>query len=484
MLRLSGAWYWEATADLALTVLSDNLADEAGVAPLAWLGKDFDALAKPSSAEFPFAAGKAFRNVNFSYLDDSGRHRVACLTGEPRFDRRGVLCGWRGTGRDVTESWNKAQRAREAQELLLGAMESISEGFALYDADDRLILFNENYNFFHGRLVSPIQVGAEFEAIVRDAAQRGYYPAARGREEAWIRQRLRYHRAPKGVFEMELSDGRWLQIVERRTPSGGTVTINTDITAVKRRDEKQLQAQRLQALGQLTGGVAHDFSNALLLLECNLELVVQALREGTEPRAYLEGCETAIRLANGLTQRLLAVARQQPLQPKVVDVNQLILRMKELLGRTLPRAIEIETLLSPGLWRVLVDESQLEAALLNLSVNARDAMPNGGVLRLESANVYFEQGWADRQHDMPPGSYVVLTVTDSGVGMTRDVAMRALEPFFTTKEGGKSSGLGLSMIYGFIKQSGGEIEIDSTPGKGTSVRLLLPKVDLGDPLAF
>ena len=185
-----------------------------------------------------------------------------------------------------------------------------------------------------------------------------------------------------------------------------------------------------------------------------------------------------------MTQRLLAVARQQPLQPKVVDVNQLILRMKELLGRTLPRAIEIEAVLNPGLWRVLVDESQLEAAVLNLSLNARDAMPNGGMLRLESANVYFEQGWADRQHDMPPGSYVVVTVTDTGIGMTRDVALRALEPFFTTKEGGKSSGLGLSMIYGFIKQSGGEIEIDSTPGKGTSVRLLLPKVDLGDPPTF
>jgi signal transduction histidine kinase len=131
---------------------------------------------------------------------------------------------------------------------------------------------------------------------------------------------------------------------------------------------------------------------------------------------------------------------------------------------------------------VLVDESQLEAAILNLALNARDAMPEGGRLRIETSNVYFEQGWAERQHDMPPGSYVVITVSDTGAGMNRDVAARALEPFFTTKEGGKNSGLGLSMAYGFIKQSGGEIEIESEVGCGTSVKLLLPRVDLGLPV--
>jgi signal transduction histidine kinase len=316
---------------------------------------------------------------------------------------------------------------------------------------------------------------------VRDAANRGYYPAAIGRVEDWVRERVRYHQDPRGLFEIELCDGRWLQIFERRTPSGGTVTINTDITAVKRRDEKLIQAQKLQALGQLTGGVAHDISNVLLLLECNLDLAVNAMRSGADPRSYLEGCETAMRLANTLNQRLLAVARQQPLQSGIVDVNALAQRMKDFLARTLPASIRIDTVLSPGLWNVLVDEGQLETAILNLCLNARDAMPEGGALRIETENRYLQEHWAQHEHELRPGSYVVVTVADSGAGMTREVARRAMEPFFTTKVGGKGSGLGLSTTYGFIKQSGGDMEIASRPGEGTEVRLFLPRVDIGIP---
>lgn len=372
-------------------------------------------------------------------------------------------------------------RARQAEELLLGAMESISEGFALYDADDRLLIFNHNYDFFPHRATTPVLRGAKFADIVRDAAHRGYYPAAVGREEAWISERLRYHQNPRGLFEIELCDGRWLQIFERRTPSGGTVTINTDITAVKRRDEKLIQAQKLQALGQLTGGVAHDISNVLLLLECNLGLAVNSMRSGTDPRAYVEGCETAMRLAQGLNRQLLAFARQQPLQSTIVDVNEIAQRMKEFLARTLPSSIRLETLLAPGLWNVLVDGGQLETAILNLALNARDAMPVGGTLRIETANVYLQENWAANEHELRPGSYVVVTVSDTGVGMSRDVARRAMEPFFTTKAAGQGSGLGLSTAYGFIKQSGGDIDIASRPGEGTTVKLFLPRVDIGAP---
>lgn len=483
-LRLCGAWYWETGIGLALERLSGNLEEIAGVAPGRWLGKalaDLDSTGKVGAA---FDSSRPFHDLLFVYQDDSGEERVASLVGEPRYGARGRLRGWCGTGRDITTTWKTEQRARQAEELLLGAMESISEGFALYDPDDRLLLFNQNYDFFHHRRVSPVTRGAKFSEIVRDAVTRGYYPAARGREEAWMRDRIRYHQNPRGLFEIELCDGRWLQIFERRTPSGGTVTINTDITAVKRRDEKQLQAQKLQALGELTGGVAHDISNVLLLLECNLDLAVKAMYSGGDPRSYLEGCETAMRLANGLNHRLLAVARQQPLQSSVVDVNELAQRMKDFLARTLPKSIVIETLLSPGVWRVLIDESQLETALLNLSLNARDAMPHGGALRIETGNVYLQENWthqngAHPEHDLRPGSYVVVIVSDTGSGMTREVARRAMEPFFTTKRG-KGSGLGLSMTYGFIKQSGGDMEIASSPGNGTAVKLFLPKVDIGE----
>lgn len=477
LLALAGAWYWETGPDGLIEKLSSNFEAVAGVAPARWLGFSLQQLNLRRDA-LPFAQGRAFHDALFIHHDDAGRERVASLVGEPRL-LRGRVRGWRGTARDITGTWQAEQRARQAEELLLGAMESISEGFALYDAEDRLLLFNHNYDFFPSRAISPVVRGARFEDIVRDAAKRGYYPAAIANEDAWVRERVRYHRNPRGLFEIELCDGRWLQIFERRTPSGGTVTINTDITAVKRRDEKLIQAQKLQALGQLTGGVAHDISNVLLLLECNLDLAVKAMQAGADPRSYLEGCETAMRLANGLNRRLLAVARQQPLQSAIVDVNELAQRMKEFLARTLPTAIRVETVLAPGLWSVLVDEGQLESAILNLALNARDAMPEGGALRIETANMYLQDSWARHEHELHPGSYVVVTVADTGVGMTRDVARRAMEPFFTTKPAGKGSGLGLSTAYGFIKQSGGDIEIASRPGEGTTVRLFLPKVDIG-----
>jgi signal transduction histidine kinase len=225
--------------------------------------------------------------------------------------------------------------------------------------------------------------------------------------------------------------------------------------------------------------VAHDISNVLLLLECNLGLAVKAMQSGADARTYLEGCETAMRLAQGLNQRLLAFARQQPLQSTIVDVNEVVQRMNELLGRTLPVCVRLETVLAPGLWNVLVDPGQLETAILNLSLNARDAMPGGGTLRIETSNVFFQETWVPHEHELRPGSYVVVTVADTGIGMSRDVARRAMEPFFTTKPAGQGSGLGLSSVYGFIKQSGGDMEIDSRPGEGTAAKLFLPRVDIG-----
>lgn len=484
LLALSGVWYWEATADLMLRHLSENFEVTAGVSRLGWIGQRLDALIGAQARPLPFATGKAFSDLILAYQDSRSMPRLVSLVGQPVKDATGQITGWRGAGRDITAVRQSEQRLVNAEELLSGAMESISEGFALYGPDDRLLLFNQNYNFFREREVSPIFRGALFEDIVRDAVVRGYYPAARGREDAWIAERVRYHRDPKGLFEIELHDGRWLQIIERRTPSGGTVTINTDITALKRRDDRMLQAQKLQALGELTGGVAHDFSNVLLMLECNLDLIEQAVGDNKQAATYLEGAHAAIKLAGSLTQRLLAVARLQPLQSKIVDVNELVQRMNGLLTRTLPRSIRIETVQAPGLWRVLVDESQLETAILNLSLNARDAMPVGGTLKIETTNVFLQQSWADHQHELRPGSYVVIAVSDNGAGMTRDVASRALEPFFTTKTSGKGSGLGLSMAYGFIKQSGGDIEILSKLGAGTTVKLFLPRVGGDDPFDF
>lgn len=476
-------WQWKTDAFLRLTIAGAGKRPGANLfLPLGWEGVSLDELAQgsfPAGAANLIRERKPFFDWVVPYSDDSQTEQMVLLNGEPVFDGGLDFRGYVGTGRAVNGNSDTATRNAQAHELLVGAMESISEGFALYDADDRLVIFNSNYNFFKDRDLRVMRKGSRFEEIVRAAADHGYYPAAKEQKAPWIDERIRYHNDPKGLFEVQLCDGRWLQIVERKTSSGGTVTVNTDITAKKHHDEAQRQAQKLQALGQLTSGVAHDFSNVLLALECNFEQLKLAVRTGKSPWTHLNACGAAVEIAQGLTQRLLAFARRQPLQPSVVDVNEILRELHSILRSTFDETIAIEIVPAASSCPVLVDPTQLQSALLNLSLNARDAMPDGGILRIDCRSGFLGQDWASRHLDMKPGSYVTISVADNGHGMTREVAERAVEPFFTTKEPGKGSGLGLSMCYGFIKQSGGDIEIESELGRRTVIRIVLPKVETG-----
>ena len=237
------------------------------------------------------------------------------------------------------------------------------------------------------------------------------------------------------------------------------------------------QSQKMQTIGQLAGGVAHDFNNLLTVIIGNIE-AVQRRMEGQAPDVAprlaqaLRGAERAATL----TQRLLAFARQQPLAPAAVDVNRLITAMSDLTRRTLGAQIAIETVLAGGLWRTRCDANQLEVALLNLVINGRDAMPEGGKLTIESANAHLDQAYADRHEEVAPGQYVMVAVTDTGTGMSKQIIERAFDPFFTTKAPGEGTGLGLSMVYGFVKQSGGHIKIYSEPRHGTSIKIYLPRL--------
>jgi CheY-like chemotaxis protein len=235
------------------------------------------------------------------------------------------------------------------------------------------------------------------------------------------------------------------------------------------------QAQKMEAIGQLTGGVAHDFNNLLTVVSGNIETIVRRLPETatelTRPaNAALRG---AIRAAV-LTQRLLAFARRQALEPAALSINELITGMSEMVRRTLGENVAIETVLNAGLWSAFVDANQLESAVLNLAINARDAMPDGGNLTIETANVYFDDDYA-ASADVSPGQYVGLFVSDTGTGMTADTLSKAFDPFFTTKEIGQGTGLGLSQVYGFIRQSGGHVKIYSEVGAGTTLKLYLPR---------
>ncbi|MDB5558375.1 MAG: histidine kinase [Enterovirga sp.] len=237
------------------------------------------------------------------------------------------------------------------------------------------------------------------------------------------------------------------------------------------------QAQKMEAVGQLTGGIAHDFNNLLQVVVGNLDVLQRNLpEEAGRLRRSADSAMKGARRAATLTQRLLAFSRRQPLDPKPIDVNALVSGMSDLLHRSLGETVAVETVVAGGLWRVEADANQLENAILNLAVNARDAMPEGGKLTIETANTMLDEAYARAHAEVRPGQYVVLSVSDTGVGMDRETAARVFEPFFTTKEVGKGTGLGLSMVYGFAKQSGGHVKIYSEPLVGTTVRIYLPRL--------
>ena len=234
------------------------------------------------------------------------------------------------------------------------------------------------------------------------------------------------------------------------------------------------QSQKMEAVGQLTGGVAHDFNNLLTIIIGNLGIAKRGVVEARAERALNNALVGAERAAQ-LTQRLLAFSRRQPLNPRVLDVNKLIVSISDLLARTLGENIELETIGSAGLWNVEADASELESTLLNLALNARDAMPEGGKLTIETSNAYLDDEYCRQHEGLTAGQYVLVAVSDSGAGMSAETIDRAFEPFFTTKEAGKGTGLGLSQVYGFMKQSDGHVRIYSEPGEGTTIKLYLPR---------
>jgi two-component system NtrC family sensor kinase len=236
------------------------------------------------------------------------------------------------------------------------------------------------------------------------------------------------------------------------------------------------QSQKMEAVGQLTGGVAHDFNNLLTIIIGNLGIAKRGVVEARAERALNNALIGAERAAQ-LTQRLLAFSRRQPLNPRVLDVNKLIVSISDLLVRTLGENIELESIGAAGLWKVEADASELESTLLNLALNARDAMPEGGKLTIETSNAYLDEGYCQQHAGVAPGQYILIAVTDNGGGMSAETIDRAFEPFFTTKEAGKGTGLGLSQVYGFMKQSEGHVKIYSESGEGTTIKLYLPRRD-------
>ncbi|RWL42106.1 MAG: response regulator [Mesorhizobium sp.] len=280
-----------------------------------------------------------------------------------------------------------------------------------------------------------------------------------------------------GIYTIRQSSRRFREVAAAQDALSAKNTALLNEIETREKAESQLrQAQKMEAVGQLTGGIAHDFNNMLAVITSAMNLAQRKLARGEhDVLSFVEAAADAAARAANLTARLLAFSRQQPLAPQIVDANRLVTGMSDLLRRTLGHAIEIETVLAGGLWKTHADPTQLENAIINLAVNARDAMDEEGKLTIETANCHLDEAYAAAHPQVKAGQYVMIAVTDTGSGMPADIMAKAFEPFFTTKPAAKGTGLGLSQVFGFVKQSGGHVKIYSEPGEGTTIKIYLPR---------
>lgn len=612
----SSDWFWEQDQDARFTWIGESCpvltADAAN-----YQGKhrwDFpSARATPEEKwqkhRATLEARLPFRDFRYALRDEHGTLRHVTVSGNPVFDPDGRFLGYRGTGRDITaevvaaaELRDAKERAEHAESLLSDAVDSMAEGFVIFDHEDRFVMCNEAYRRICGPGADVLVPGTRFEDLVQCVLERGGHPDAVGRETAWRNERLHMHREAASAMEEQLTADRWILSTDRRMKSGGIAGLRVDISALKQTQaalresearldraqqiagigsweldvetgryvwskelyrirglspenfqpelgkvalyvhpddypvarrwladlckgvereafemrivrpdgsvrtlqvegrpmvepdgairrvagtmqditgrrlmEQQLaQAQKMEAIGRLTGGMAHDFNNVLGVIIGNLELLGRAI--GDNPAAHELHAEVLDGAQRGaeLTRRLLAFARRQPLRPQQTEVNALVEGIGRLLGRILGENIALDLQLGTGLPPVLVDPIQLEAALTNLATNARDAMPQGGRLVVTTKTARLDGRYVQQHPDVRPGDYVAIEVSDTGTGIPKELLGRIFEPFFTTKEPGKGSGLGLSMVLGFIQQSGGHVAVSTEQRRGTTFRLYLP----------
>jgi signal transduction histidine kinase len=365
-----------------------------------------------------------------------------------------------------------AAKAAQWQATLRG----MPDGLMVLDADLRLVEWNQHFPDRVGVPAEILYEGMPIAEILQAQAQAGEFGPVD--VEAEVRRRVTDIQAgvSTGTIERRRPNGQTMELRRSFLAEGGFVTLYTDITDRRRAEDQLRQAQKMEAIGQLTGGIAHDFNNLLTVVMGNIEIAQNALQASNPLRAQskLEEARAGAERGAILTRRLLAYSRRQTLEPRAVNVNKIVANMSELI-RSSVGPLSLETVLAGELWDTIIDPNQLENALLNLAINARDAMPDGGKITIETANANLDAAYAAAHSEVSPGQYVLVAVSDGGVGMTPEAMERAFEPFFTTKGVGKGSGLGLSQVFGFIKQSNGHVKIYSEIGLGTTVKLYLPR---------
>jgi PAS domain S-box-containing protein len=369
-----------------------------------------------------------------------------------------------------------AQRERQFSELLV---QSSTEGIISIDREFRYTLWNPCMEAVSGLARDQVLGRTIFEMFsnLPGVVETAWRDALAGKRSSLRAFRFVYLQTNKsGVLDEDFAP-----LFAEDQSIVGAIAFVRDVTEQRRMEDALRQSQKMEVIGQLTGGVAHDFNNLLTVIIGNIDALRRDVDLGsTDAREAIERALRGATRAAALTQRLLAFSRRQPLDPQPLNLNRLVAGTSELLQRTLGERIDVETVLAGGLWWISADPNQLESALLNLAVNARDAMTEGGRLTIETANVHLDDAYAAAHEEVTAGQYAMLAVSDTGSGMTSEVIGKAFEPFFTTKGVGQGTGLGLSQVYGFVKQSGGHLKIYSELGQGSTVKLYFPRLPAGE----
>jgi PAS domain S-box-containing protein len=483
LVETTSDWIWEVDEQGIYTYVSPHVRELLGYRPEEMLGRkpsDFMPAEEAPRVQKVFGpitmAQKPFRVLEKTHQHRNGRLVVLETSGVPFFDARGRFCGYRGVDRDITE------RRRREQELvrLAAAVEQTADSILITDVDGNIQYVNPAFERITGY--------SEAEALGRHARLlKSGKNSPQVYEDLW--RTVKHGDIWVGQLTSRRKDGTYFEqhvtISPVRDDSGKVVNyvaVKQDRTAQLQVERQLQQSQRLEAIGQLAGGVAHDFNNLLTAILGYSELSLRRLKPDDRIAHHVNEIRKAAERAAALTCQLLAFSRKQILEPRILNLNSVVSDLNQMLRRLIGEDIDLVTRFDGDLKSVKADPTQMEQVIMNLVINARDAMPRGGKLIIETHNATMGPGDTVHLRPLPEGEYVVLAVTDTGVGMDAETQTHIFEPFFTTKEFGKGTGLGLSTIYGIVKQSEGYIGVHSEVGEGTTFKMYLPSVDaVADP---